>query len=85
MKKLIIVMGILIISILNTGCSKNMAAATTADIERGEIDVYKLSFYCVDGVKYLKYSDDEQMGTTVKFNKDGTIDTDCTGLIEDDR
>ena len=60
------------------GCSNKQHEVKTADIEAGEIDVDNISFFCVDGVRYIKYDDDDQFGVTVKFNKDGHVDTDCT-------
>jgi len=60
------------------GCSDKQHQVKTADIEAGEIDVDHISYFCVDGVRYIKYDDDDQFGVTVKFNKDGSVDTNCT-------
>jgi outer membrane protein assembly factor BamE (lipoprotein component of BamABCDE complex) len=60
-----------------SGCSDKQHQVKAEAIEAGTIDVDNVSYFCVDGVRYIKYDDDEQFGVTVKFNKDGTVDTNC--------
>ncbi|WP_353662300.1 hypothetical protein [Hydrogenimonas sp. SS33] len=63
---------------LFSGCSDKQHQVKAADVEAGEIDVDNVSYFCIDGVRYIKYDDDEQFGVTVKFNRDGTVDTNCS-------
>jgi outer membrane protein assembly factor BamE (lipoprotein component of BamABCDE complex) len=60
-----------------SGCSDRQHQVKAEAIEAGTIDVDNVSYFCVDGVRYIKYDDDEQFGVTVKFNKDGSVDTNC--------
>lgn len=62
---------------LLAGCGNKQAQVKASEIKHGKIDVDNVSYFCVDGVRYIKYEDDEQFGVTVKFNSDGSVDTDC--------
>ncbi len=78
MKKRLIVTAVLAGLFMLTGCSDKQHQVKAEAIEAGTIDVDNVSYFCVDGVRYIKYDDDEQFGVTVKFNKDGTVDTNCS-------
>ena len=77
MKKTVLTLAALTALLLFGGCSDKQHQVKAADIEAGKIDLDNVSYFCVDGVRYIKYDDDEQFGVTVKFNKDGSVDTDC--------
>ncbi len=78
MRKTLLSLAALTALMLFSGCSDKQHQVKAADIEAGEIDVDHISYFCVDGVRYIKYDDDDQFGVTVKFNKDGRVDTNCT-------
>ncbi|WP_456450809.1 hypothetical protein [Hydrogenimonas sp.] len=77
MKKSLLITVALAGLFLLTGCSDKQHQVKAEAIEAGTIDVDNVSYFCVDGVRYIKYDDDEQFGVTVKFNADGTVDTAC--------
>ena len=77
MKKVILLGAALFALFALSGCSDRQHQVKAADIEAGKIDVDNVSYFCLDGVRYIKYDDDEQFGVTVKFNQDGTVDTNC--------
>ncbi len=78
MKKIAFALAALTALLLFGGCSDKQHQVKAADIEAGKIDLDNVSYFCVDGVRYIKYDDDDQFGATVKFNKDGSVDTNCT-------
>ena len=78
MKRTLFAAAIVAVFTLFTGCSDKQHQVKAADVEAGTIDVDNVSYFCLDGVRYIKYDDDEQFGVTVKFNADGTVDTNCT-------
>ncbi|WP_456382174.1 LptM family lipoprotein [Hydrogenimonas sp.] len=80
MKRTLIVPAMLAGLFLLTGCGNKQAQISTSEIEHGEIDVDNVSYFCVDGVRYIKYDDGDQFGVTVKLNRDGSVDTNCTTL-----
>ncbi len=77
MKRIVLLSAALLGVFILGGCSDKQHQVKVADIEAGKIDVDNISYFCLDGVRYIKYDDDEQFGVTVKFNQDGTIDTNC--------
>ena len=77
MKKIFLLLPAFAGILMFTGCGDKQHQVKAEAIEAGTIDVDNVSYFCVDGVRYIKYDDDEQFGVTVKFNKDGTVDTNC--------
>lgn len=77
MKRALLISTALAGLLLLTGCGNKQAQVKASEIEHGKIDVDNVSYFCIDGVRYIKYEDDEQFGVTVKFNRDGSVDTDC--------
>ncbi|WP_201352920.1 hypothetical protein [Hydrogenimonas urashimensis] len=77
MKKTLLLGAAALLLFAFSGCSDKQHQVKAADIEAGKIDVDNVSYFCLDGVRYIKYDDDDQFGVTVKFNKDGSVDTNC--------
>ena len=65
------------LAIMLGGCGNKQHEIHAKQLEKGRIDLDNVSYFCVDGVRYIKYDDDDQFGVTVKFNSDGSVDTDC--------
>ncbi|WP_457596147.1 hypothetical protein [Hydrogenimonas sp.] len=76
-KSTLFTLSLLALAAFTGGCGDKQHQVKASAIEKGTIDVDNVSYFCVDGVRYIKYEDDEQFGVTVKFNKDGRVDTDC--------
>jgi outer membrane protein assembly factor BamE (lipoprotein component of BamABCDE complex) len=77
MKKSLLFSATALLLFLMSGCGNKQAQVKASEIKHGKIDVDNVTYFCVDGVRYIKYDDDEQFGVTVKFNRDGSVDTNC--------